>query len=155
MKTDKFKSEDRKKSERSKANAHRRKVFPSDKASSRNRKGSHRDSCRSFMASSYTSDDHKIDRGDDMLCDDIPEHVIAEVRRENELYQWDNYWNDLLHEVAPATEMAEIHATMDTANKMVQDAVSTGHPHPCVFAHDYLDGLGFWPAYWRSTTLYL
>jgi len=153
MKTDKFKSEDRKKSERSKANAHRRKVFPSDKASSRNR--SHRDSCRSFMASSYTSDDHKIDRGDDMLCDDIPEHVIAEVRRENELYQWDNYWNDLLHEVAPATEMAEIHATMDTANKMVQDAVSTGHPHPCVFAHDYLDGLGFWPAYWRSTTLYL
>jgi len=111
------------------------------------------------MASSYTSDDLKIDRGDD-----IPEHVIAEVRRENELYQWDNYWNDRLQEVAPATEMAEIHATMDTANKMVQDAVTTGlvqdavttgHPQPWVVAQDYLDGLGYWPAYWRPTTLTL
>lgn len=120
-------------------------------ASSRNCKGNYKAICRFFMASPSTSDDDpKIDRGDD-----IPEHVIAEVLRGNGMNRWLDYVNDRLQEVAPATEMAEIHATMDTANKMVQDAVTTGHPQPWVVAQDYLDGLGYWPAYWRSTTLTL
>lgn len=142
MKSDEFKSKGRIKSQRNKSKVHLRRASPRDNASSRNRKGNHRDSCRSSMASSSASDDD--------IDIDIPMDDYADKMEGFALWA-----NDRRQDATSPCGVKDDYALMNKVEEMVQDAVSTGHPQPWVVAQDYLDGLGYWPAYWRSTTLTL
>ena len=63
--------------------------------------------------------------------------------------------NDRRQDATSPCGVKDDYALMNKVEEMVQDAVTTGHLQPWVVAQEYLDGLGYWPAYWRSTTLTL
>ena len=90
--------------------------------------------------------DHSYDDGYDDI--DIPIDDYADKMEGFALWVEDRRQDA----TAPGGDKAD-YPLMNKVEEMVQDAVTTGHPRPWVVAQDYLDGLGYWPAYWRPTTL--